>query len=97
MVEGGDSGFATGSAEGAGMRERAHLLRPARVCSSKEARVAAELADVVGREEAQTEWMMSVQGRELGQPGSNLKILDRGIVVVTCMMRGTWSGREMRE
>ena len=53
--------------------------------------MAAELVDVVGHEGAQTERIMFLQGRKLAQPGSNLKKLDRGIVVVTCMRRGTWS------
>ena len=74
------------------MRERAHFLRPARVFLSREAKVEAELVVVVGRGEAQTEWIISRQGWKLAQPGSNLKKLDRGIVVVTWTMRGMWSG-----
>ena len=63
--------------------------------------MAAELSVVVGREEAQTLLIMSAQGRSWAQPGSNLKKLDRWIVVVTCMRRGMWSDvkrvREKRE
>ena len=39
--------------------------------------------------EAQIWLMMSPQGREVAQPGSNLKKLERGMVVVTWMRSGT--------
>ena len=69
------------------MRERANFLRHSRDFLSEEARVAPELADV-GWVGAQHFLTISLHGRKLAQPGSNLKKLDRGIFVVLCMRRG---------
>ena len=76
------------SRSGVGMRERAQDLRSPLHFFITTARMAAEFVEEDGEGE-QHFVMISLHGRKLDQPGSNLKKLERGVVVVTCMMRGT--------